>query len=475
MKKGMVINMRRKNNHKAFKGLNNSGFSLVELLISIIILVIIMVPLMSNFIRSMQMNKKAETYQVQSNLAASVMEGLKASTIEEVIEEFIGSQESFTIIPNEVGSITGLKLTSENEYEITNITDEQDIYYFAINGVVENDSIYDVLIKLDATIYDKEISVGGDTQGILNKYPMPEIINLDEKANGIIFSDGSTVQSITEAKENNVGIPFENIPKEDLDQNVLNLLGQQGRTFAEAALYQSQKYADYLSALDQYRNACEEAAMKEGVPTLAPPIDLIEPTIWDPDLDLKKYFTPEDIVMNVTKNMIITVSDNIIQYEIEYVCDFDDGVWNEISITNSVDRVEYASSLENVYLSYKQSIFHGAHTDKDLLAADIIRIRNTTSNPINFFVADQNNPTQNSIHIKRQEGEPITVFTDVETYKVFVGDVEDTNPDNRNDGLVKTYDLDRIFDITIDICKAETNQENRYKEKYYTLKSTKER
>lgn len=59
--------MKRIYNKRSGYRLNNRGFSLVELLISIAVLVIIMVPLMGNFIRSMQINKKSERYQIQSN------------------------------------------------------------------------------------------------------------------------------------------------------------------------------------------------------------------------------------------------------------------------------------------------------------------------------------------------------------------------------------------------------------------------
>jgi type II secretory pathway pseudopilin PulG len=45
----------------------------VELIISIAILAIVMIPIMGNFFRSMQLNKKAEDLQVQSNLASNIM------------------------------------------------------------------------------------------------------------------------------------------------------------------------------------------------------------------------------------------------------------------------------------------------------------------------------------------------------------------------------------------------------------------
>lgn len=438
----------------------------MEILISIVILVIVMLPLMSNFIRSMQMNKKSEIYQTQSNLAASIMEELKAYSIEEVIQTFNEPKELFKIIPaDSVDSITQLVLDPENKY-VPGTSSEQATCYFAIHGALAGSSAYDVFIKIDATPYDKDIIIDGNTESILNNYLLPELINLDEKANGILFSDGSNVQSLIRKRnaENNEDIPVEDILV-NLDQNVLDLLVEQGTLFAETSLHQSPKYLAYINERNQWENDCEEAIMR-GEPTPAP--SFTEPTISDPDLDLLKYTNEDDIKRMVTKNMRVTVSDKNLQYEIEYVCDFNDGIWKEIRMTHNIDQIEYSSTLENIYLAYVQSIFHETHP------ADKIYIKNNyISNSISFFVADQGNIILHyPITIDRQAGDSIAIHTDVNQYETFVDGVEVVE---EYPGLIKTYELNRIFDITIDISKAETDQDNRYKEVYYSLKSTKER
>ncbi|NLJ95541.1 MAG: hypothetical protein GX321_00180 [Clostridiales bacterium] len=412
------------------------------------------------------MNKKSQIYQNQSNLAASIMEGLKTYSIEEIIQTFNEPKELFKILPpSTVDSITQLILDSDNKY-IPGTSSEQTTCYFAIHGIRASGSAYDVLIRIDASPYDKDIIVDGNVESILNNYLLPELINLDEKANGILFSNGNNVQNLIRKKkaENNDDIPVEDI-QDNLDQNVLDLIVQQGTLFAETTLLQTPKYLNYINERNQWENDCEEAIMR-GEPTPAP--TFVEPTISDPDLDLLKYTREDDIKKMVTKNMKVTVSDKELQYEIEYICDFNDGRWEEIRISHNIDQIEFSTTLENVYLAYEESIFHERHL------ADKIFIRNKDiTKPVNFFVADQGNIILHyPIVIDRQDGDSIAVHTDVSQYEPYVEGVEvvEEYPE-----LIRTYDLNRIFDITIDICKAEREQDNRYKEVYYSLKSTKER
>lgn len=435
--------MKRNHNIKAIMKVDDKGFSLVELIISIAILVIIMVPLMSNFIRSMQMNKKAEKYQVQSNLAASIMEGLKASTIEEIIKAFNGPKGSFDIIPNDINDIMRLELIAPDEYKKkeTGIYDEQATDYYAIHGVIAGGSAYDVFIRLDAATETYKT----DGRDVINNYPMPEIINLDEEANSLLFSDGSSVY-----KEN----------EPDPDSMALEAFKQRGEDYAYSSLYSSQAYLDYLTAYNQWLDACDEATMKG----ISPPPEPSAPTLASLGLDI--YINEDNIKKHVTKNMIITVNDTMVSYEIKYIFNW----WAQIEISHSIDQVEYTSTVENIYLFYKQSIFQLGLNLGDNRSADIIQINNIkTENKVNFFIADQNNTLFNPIKIERPIDTSVKVFTDVLSYETNTG----VYPINQ--ALTNTYELNRIFDITIDICKTETLQSNRYKEVYYTLKSTKER
>ena len=439
---------------KSHKRLDNQGSSLIELLISIAIIVIIIVPLMGNFIHSMQMNKKAEHLQIQSNLAASVMEGLKASTITEIIDEYNGPKELFDIIPNDFVDIMRLEPNGIDEYKKreADIYTEQATDYYAIHGVVAGGSAYDVFIKLDAATDTYKMDVDD-----LNNYPMPEIINLDEEANGLIFSDGSSVYREDASNPDNIALVS---------------FVQQGQANAEAALYSHPDYLTYLNDYNKWLDACDEAIM-EGLPTPAPTYIEIEPTIESIGLDT--YIDETNIKKYVTKYMRIIVNDTSIFYELEYKCEWPiETGWLTNNITYNIDQVEYVSTIENVYLFYKQSIFHETHSPGDITYADRIDIKNNDlTKRINFFVADQRNMTiLNPILIERPADMSIAVFTNVSNFEAYTGGSADTTV---NTALFNTYELNRIFDITINICTAVSEQSSRYKDVLYTLESTKER
>lgn len=307
--------------------------------------------------------------------------------------------------------ITRLEQISEDEYVETSLDEEQTTSFFAIHGVVAGGSAYDVFIRLDASVYKGE-------EDKLNNFLMPEVINLDEKANGLFFSDGSSV--------NGAGV-------EDSDQLALNSFTQQGTQYAITTLHQSEEYIEYLKEYAIWRNECEVASMK-GEPL--PPRWFAEPTLED--LDLEKYTDPNEIMKYVTKNMNITVSDTLVSYEIEYICDW----WSQIRITHSIDQVEYADTIENIYLFYKQSAFHEAHAPGDGYNADRIRLTNNdTSKNIKFFVADQKNILNNPVLITRTPGDSIAVFTNLSSYEAYAGSSTDmgTYSSSPNDVVSNYY------------------------------------
>lgn len=437
--------------------INDKGFSLIEILISIAILVIIMVPLMGNFIRSMQMNKKAENYQIQSNLAASVMEGLKASSVSELIDEFNGSD--FRLIPNELEDYMRVEPEGADEYRKTLANDERETDYFAIHGVKSGGSVYDVFIKLDAvTEYKKD-------EEALNNFNIPEIINLDEEANGLLFSNGRSLYSTT---------------AHNPDQEALNSFVQIGKDKVDAAVLSHPDYIQYVNDNNAWLNACEEASMK-AEPTPTPPPSLIEPTVAS--IGLSDIIKQDSIKQYVTKQMLITVNDTKLIYEIEYICEWPaetgwsvETQWSEDRIIYRIDEVDFAANIKKLYLFYEQSEFYRAHSPGDGSYADRITITNkNTANSINLFVVNQSNPVMfNPLLIEgRPDDDSIAISTNLSNFEAIAG-VEDITDEVKN-ALFETYELNRIFDITINICKTETEQSNRYKEVYYTLSSTMER
>ncbi len=435
--------MKRNKRHHAYGRLNHQGFSLVELVISIAVLVIIMVPLMNNFFRSMQMNKKAEKLQLQSNLAASIMEGLKASDMTELISQFSGS--GFNLIPETINEAVRLQYnTASNQLEPYDATYEQDAYYFAIHGIRIGSAAYDALITLDPSDTYK------DQAGRMNRYPMPEIINLDEKANGLLFSNG-TVN----------GTPV----TPSFDELALTSFTAWGTAYAQQKFTQSSEYQSYLDARRTWQEEYVQAIL-DGKTGAELPMEPTAPTLAGqaaihPEYD--EYINPDKIKEFLSKRMLVSVNDNNVTYDLEYFCDWPKGPGklqglgeNQVqsSVMNRIMDRNYPKALENVYLFYTPSSFQTPTHSAD-------QIEVTSVAPVNFFVAKQGMEI-NSISIS-QSGN-VTLFTDIMNY---------SSPDPVIADVVKTREEDRIYKVTIRICNYEELAiSDRYHKVEYTLEST---
>lgn len=444
--------MMKKNrqNHKSGK-LNNLGFSLVELIISIAILVIIMTPLMNNFFRAKMINNKAEDLQVQSNLAANIMEGLRTISMPDTIDQFnidfLGSGD-FDIIPvvDSEGNTTAdevMRLMLESgvykEYSEP-LPEEQTAYYFAIHGVKIGGSAYDALIKIDSSPYKNTINK-------MNNYYMPDVINLNEKSNGLLFSNGGTA-------ENAAGTA---------DSDALATYLIWGEAYARR-LWESTVYAQYLIDMDLYKDQCEINEMQE-IPT---PIPI--PVVTFNAGDYPEYCSGDEVKKYITKTMDIVISQNasnqsLLTFQINYHIDY---TGNELpydgekDITYPVAEYQYAGILENVYLFFEASAFNM----NTAIHHDMVNIDSAI--PINFYVTDQDG-TNPFITITRTS-DLITSYTNSTNTEIGDSFSSTLQPE-----VIKTKKKDRIYDVTIKICEyVNGNPEDKYKKVLYTIKSTKE-
>lgn len=181
--------MRRKIERKS------GGFTLVEILVAITVLGIVIVPFMHSFVTASRTNAKAKTLQNATALGTSLMEEIKANSIEELAFEFnypnkttdSGSESRFDII--DAGTFESVEEVradgdsyqpvlkykkdasgadnrkyvtasvlyedyqsgSSDEYEY--LGQESGKYYFVMKGVKSGTGTYDALITMDANAY----------------------------------------------------------------------------------------------------------------------------------------------------------------------------------------------------------------------------------------------------------------------------------------------------------------------------------
>lgn len=430
--------------------LNNQGFTLVELIISIAILVIIMVPLMGNFIRSIQMNSKAKKLQIQSNLASSIMEGLKSYNIDEVISKFNGQRDDFDIISNTLADVMRLEEDGTGGYVETSSNTKQSAYYFAINGIQAGSSSYDAFITMEANPYQIDDAGGA---GIMNNYPMPKVINMDEKANGLLYSEGSPDSGMA-------------------DENVLDTFISWGRIYAQTELNNSSEYQDYLIDLADYRSREVEGELLPG--ELPPP----EPALTSLPSSLSYlsvFFTPEEVRKIITKTMTITANNDIITYDITYFCNWPSG-GIESTITHEVSDVQYPIDINSIYIFYRPSVFSLSRSSTED-PADRIYISNEAADAVDFYVALQEDMSgfswdswYNKVEISATGA--VILYTDIPAVHYnTAGTIGTAIPE-----LITSEASDRIFAVTVNICMYvnDPNPNNRYKNILYTLHSSAE-
>lgn len=444
---------------------DNHGFSLVELIIGIAILAIIMIPLMSNFYRSMQLNQRAESIQLQSNLAANVLEGIDTFKVKEILEQFNGPEGNFSILDQTMEDVMRLRRESDgySEYPAALVFEEQETYELGIHGVLTEGKRYDVLITMDSTTYKKKDSDGSTELPILNYYPMPEVVNLNQEANTILFS---TVD----------------IGSEAMDEAALLTFKEWGEAYAITTYAQSQVYLDYLDAYESWKAQCEEYEMGGADPGPEP----IKPEFETSPL-YQPYLNETSVKQAIQKTMVIQVNVDSVIYKISY-----QAAWTPEHINKSIEyqisEVKYPKTVENIYLLYEPSIychkplFPGDSNDNP----DVVHIINgDNTNPIDFFVVQQEGAVGTPyIRLKREStADNITNYVSLtgiayENYNSYV-DVVFDDPLASQDivhGSLRTRKKNRIYDITVEIYEYVDSPDitDRYQKVLYTLNSTKE-
>ena len=156
---------------------DNSGLSIVEVLVAVAILAIVFVPLLKTFTQASTINSKAQKLQNVTSLAEGVMEDVKGKSIQELHDLAVERADVSFLPLDEDGTLTKGDLKNVPPYTVTyeNVTATQGITYDAVVTI--------------ATENYKNKTKGADDIGDVsdaNIRELPQINKVDSNKNAVL-------------------------------------------------------------------------------------------------------------------------------------------------------------------------------------------------------------------------------------------------------------------------------------------------
>ncbi len=198
---------------------NNSGLSLIEVLVAMMILTIVVTPFLHSFFATARANNKAKQVHRATTVAQSVMEGIRAEDVENIAVQFNYPAANWQIMDSSSinnGNLTGHvgELTYDasagtysavTKYEDVPVTEPDkkslvtasvysedggshveflpngtDKYYYFMDSVKQDQTSYDVLVQLDGKSADAQH---------FNNQNLVQLPIFDEKKDGICIEE----------------------------------------------------------------------------------------------------------------------------------------------------------------------------------------------------------------------------------------------------------------------------------------------
>ena len=166
---------------------DNSGLSIVEVLVAVAILAIVFVPLIRTFTQASTINSKAQKLQNVTSLAEGVMEDVKGKSIQE-LHDLAVEREDVSFLPlDEDGTLTKGNLNNVPPYTVTyeNVTATQGITYDAVVTISTDN--YKSTDRSDARKANK-LSHNDDIGDVsdANIRELPQINKVDSNRNAVL-------------------------------------------------------------------------------------------------------------------------------------------------------------------------------------------------------------------------------------------------------------------------------------------------
>lgn len=166
---------------------DNSGLSIVEVLVAVAILAIVFVPLLKTFTQASTINARAQKLQNVTSLAEGVMEDVKGKSIQELHDLAVDDPKVSFLPLDEDGTLTKGNLNNVPPYTVTyeNVTATQGITYDAVVTIATDN--YKSTDRSDARKANK-LSHNDDIGDVsdANIRELPQINKVDSNKNAVL-------------------------------------------------------------------------------------------------------------------------------------------------------------------------------------------------------------------------------------------------------------------------------------------------
>ena len=166
---------------------DNSGLSIVEVLVAVAILAIVFVPLLKTFTQASTINARAQKLQNVTSLAEGVMEDVKGKSIQELHDLAVKRADVSFLPLDKDGTLTKGNLNNVPPYTVTyeNVTATQGITYDAVVTISTDN--YKSTVRSDARKANK-LSHNDDIGDVsdANIRELPQINKVDSNRNAVL-------------------------------------------------------------------------------------------------------------------------------------------------------------------------------------------------------------------------------------------------------------------------------------------------
>lgn len=170
---------------------NNKGVSLIELVVSIAVIGIMLLPILNSFVVAARANSESRKVQVENDIVQSIMEEMKGRSLEDIINEYNIIGDDY-YEANLSASGIGYDLYLNNPYSM------KDCYYLLKRNI---DNKYDALVTIDATAY---LNSPGPRDTDYNKYRMPLVREVNSSDHLVAIQSYETEMAVSVLYSNHV-------------------------------------------------------------------------------------------------------------------------------------------------------------------------------------------------------------------------------------------------------------------------------